>query len=131
MNYAFNRQGQAKQSAAPSADYLRSKRTSVFAASQLRNEREIKEFKPPVFEKTADEEKELVKQLNNSFLTKSLNQTSILVIAQSMKKIEKKAGEFIIKYGDVGNEYYILKEGRVEVLVYKKGTKPNDPNIEQ
>jgi hypothetical protein len=35
-----------------------------------------------------------------------------------MKKIEVKAGNFIIKYGDVGREYYILKEGNVQVLVY-------------
>lgn len=46
-----------------------------------------------------------------------------------MKKTHVKQGDFIIKYGDVGREYYILKEGKVEVLVYKKDAKPNDPNL--
>lgn len=82
-----------------------------------------------MYEKSEADLTELIKQLQNSFLTKSLNQHSISVIAQSMKKVEIKSGDFIIKYGDVGREYYILKEGKVEVLVYKKGTNPKSPNL--
>jgi hypothetical protein len=36
----------------------------------------------------------------------------------------------IIKYGDIGQEYFILDKGKVEVLVYKDGTDPNDPMLE-
>lgn len=46
-----------------------------------------------------------------------------------MKKIIVKSGEFIIKYGNIGREYYILKEGQIEVLIYQKGeviTKDSD-----
>jgi hypothetical protein len=123
MNYSFNRQGQqnprsAAVQAAPSGDYMKKKRTSVFAANQMRSRKEMEDFKPPVFEKTQEECDELVKQLNNSFLTKELSQENVLVIAKSMKKIEVKNEEFIIRYGDVGREYYILKEGTVKVIVY-------------
>ena len=36
----------------------------------------------------------------------------------------------IIKYGDIGQEYFILDKGKVEVLVYKDGTDPNNPMLE-
>ena len=48
-----------------------------------------------------------------------------------MKQKQVKKGENIIKYGDVGREYYILKEGTVEVVVYKKGTNPKAENLEE
>jgi len=37
--------------------------------------------------------------------------------------------ELIIKYGDLGHEYYILDKGQVEVIVYKDKTDPNDPDL--
>lgn len=38
--------------------------------------------------------------------------------------------ELIIKYGDVGQEYFILSKGSVKITVYTKGTDPNDPDLE-
>jgi CRP-like cAMP-binding protein len=38
-------------------------------------------------------------------------------------------GEAIIKYGDVGKDYFILSKGSVKVIVYNKGTDPNDPEL--
>lgn len=35
----------------------------------------------------------------------------------------------IIKYGDVGKEYFIMSKGSVKVIVYQKGTDPNDPDL--
>jgi hypothetical protein len=49
----------------------------------------------------------------------------------AMKKIEKKVGDLIIKFGEVGREYYILNSGTVKVLVYKQGTKKDDPKLEE
>ena len=39
--------------------------------------------------------------------------------------------ELIIKYGDVGQEYFILSKGSVKVIVYQKGTDPNSPDLEK
>ena len=36
-------------------------------------------------------------------------------------------GENVIKYGDAGKDYFILSKGSVKVIVYHKGTDPNDP----
>lgn len=48
-----------------------------------------------------------------------------------MTKQTFKEGELIIKYGDIGFNYFVLAKGNVKVTVYKKGTDPKDPNIDQ
>jgi len=35
----------------------------------------------------------------------------------------------IIKYGDIGFEYFILDTGVVEIIVYEDGTDPTDPQL--
>lgn len=35
----------------------------------------------------------------------------------------------IITYGDIGSEYYILDKGAIEILVYKDGVDPKDPEL--
>ena len=52
-----------------------------------------------------------------------------IVGAMNYKRFNK--GETIIKYGDVGKEYYVLIEGKVKVNVYEKGTDPNIPNLNE
>ena len=42
------------------------------------------------------------------FLTKNLDSAQHLVLANAMFKIVAKKGEKIIRYGDVGNVYYVL-----------------------
>ena len=46
-----------------------------------------------------------------------------------MSSRDYNSGEKIIKYGDVGDEFFILEKGEIEVLVYNQGAKPNDPNL--
>jgi CRP-like cAMP-binding protein len=35
----------------------------------------------------------------------------------------------LIKYGDVGQEYFILSKGSVKITVFNKDTDPNDPEL--
>ncbi len=37
----------------------------------------------------------------------------------------------IISYGDMGSEYFVLGRGKVRVTVYKPGTDPKDPKLDQ
>lgn len=53
----------------------------------------------------------------------------IKTLAAAMSSRDYKANEKIIKYGDVGDEFFILERGEIEVLVYNQGAKPNDPNL--
>jgi CRP-like cAMP-binding protein len=46
-----------------------------------------------------------------------------------MNFVKYKKGDLIIKYGDLGKEYYVLLEGKVNVIVYEKGVDPSIPNL--
>ena len=48
-------------------------------------------------------------------------------MAGAMRPEKYDPGKEIIRYGDEGNAYYILSKGTVKVIVYKKGTDPDDP----
>lgn len=37
------------------------------------------------------------------------------------------AGQSIIQYGAMGDKYYILSKGKVQVKVYEPGTSSTDP----
>ena len=47
----------------------------------------------------------------------------------AMKERSYNANNNIITYGDFGNEYYILDQGVVEIIVYKDGADPKDPDL--
>ena len=40
------------------------------------------------------------------------------------------AGENIIRFGEIGSEYFVLAKGKVRVTVYRQGTNPSDPPAE-
>lgn len=63
-------------------------------------------------------------------MTKDLSSIEVEKLAGAMRPRTFKESELIIKYGDVGSEYFILSKGQVKVIVYKKDTDPNDPEIE-
>lgn len=48
-----------------------------------------------------------------------------------MQMKQFRSGECIIKYGDIGDFYFILAQGKVNVKVYEPGTSPTDPDLEQ
>jgi len=73
---------------------------------------------------------EIVHLLRMNFLTKKLNEEEVNKIAGAMQPQTYREGETIIKFGDIGSLYYILSKGDVKVIVYKKGTDPNDPDID-
>mmetsp|Transcript_12916 Transcript_12916/g.20015 ORF Transcript_12916/g.20015 Transcript_12916/m.20015 type:complete len:153 (+) Transcript_12916:336-794(+) len=111
----------------PGAEYRATKRTSVFHKVELSN---MDFGKVPVFKKTPEQMNEILPLLRGNFLTKSLQSEEIERIAQSMKPQSFEKGEVIIRYGDTGNLYYILAQGKVSVKIYKKGTFPDDPELE-
>ena len=65
--------------------------------------------------------------LKKSFLTGNLSDSELEKIAGAMQPKEFKKDEIIISYGDIGKEYYVLAKGDVNVIVYEKGCKPEDP----
>lgn len=65
--------------------------------------------------------------LKTSFLTKTLSLYEIKLIADAMYMKTYQRNDMIIRYGDIGHEYFILNSGVVEILVYEDGTDPKDP----
>ena len=71
----------------PSPDYLRRKRGSVFHRA-FTNSDAIKNFTPPVYQKSATSLQSLEQLFSNSFLTKGVDHKNHQVLAQAM--FEKK-----------------------------------------
>jgi len=86
--------------------------------------------KIPNYPKPKEQVDEIISLLKKSFLTQKLADEEISKIAGAMQPRIFKASDLIIKYGDVGKEYFVLAKGDVKVIVYNKDTKPEDPDLE-
>jgi len=51
------------------------------------------------------------------------------IIANAMQERSYQENEVIITYGDLGQEYFILDQGTVEITVYTEGTDAKDPEL--
>jgi CRP-like cAMP-binding protein len=69
--------------------------------------------------------------LQNIFLTQNLSTKHLHKVVGAMKPRFFKQGEQIIRFGDQGDEYFVLAEGEVKVFVYEDGVAPDDPEIGQ
>jgi cAMP-dependent protein kinase regulator len=102
----------------PSEKYLQTKRKSVFSRPYEQIS-QMEEFIPPVYEKSQDQIIKLIEILKNNFLTKNLSQFELKLLADAMQLRFYKRNDMIIRYGDVGNEYFILDKGVIEIQVYQ------------
>jgi cAMP-dependent protein kinase regulator len=73
------------------------------------------DFVPPVYEKSPDQIQKLIEILKNNFLTKNLSQFELKILADAMQLRFYKRNDMIIRYGDVGDEYFILDRGVIEI----------------
>ena len=89
----------------------------------------VRDFVPPVIPKPEASMKNLVKLFTESFLTKGGDPKNHTVLAQAMFSRNFKANQPIIRYGEMGSEYFVLASGRVRVTVYRSGTDPKDPSL--
>lgn len=58
--------------------------------------------------KSSEESEKLVKLFTHSFLTKNLDTKERKTLADAMFAKKFAAGESIIRYGDIGSEYFVL-----------------------
>lgn len=112
----------------PPTEYLNRKRGSIFQKNVELNS--IGKFVAPVFEKSQSDTENILKLLQDSFLTKHLTDNDRQTLANAMKQQHFEHDELIIKYGAIGDKYFVLSEGTVKVKVYEPGSLPSDPNLE-
>jgi len=55
----------------------------------------------------------------------------LLTLADAMFMKHFSKGESIIRFGDIGSEYFILSSGVVSVTVYQPGSNPFDPKLSE
>lgn len=54
-----------------------------------------------------------------------------MVLAKAMFGRNFSRGQIIIRFGELGSEYFVLARGQVRVTVYERGTDPNDPMLSE
>lgn len=109
-------------------DYLKTKRMSVFHKA-FESDKEAMVYVPPVHPKDEGETERLQKLYSGLFLTKGIDDVQRKTLADAMFPRKFVAGEKIIRFGDMGSEYFVLAKGSVRVTVYKPGTAPFDAKI--
>jgi len=117
----------ARSASVPTADQLKIKRSSVFQKNV--DAESTANFKAPVFEKSPADKLKIIELFQESFLTKNLDMKDLLTLADAMYAKHFNKGENIIRFGDIGSEYFILSSGVVNVTVYLAGSNPFDPKL--
>eukprot|EP00929_Paragymnodinium_shiwhaense_P060941 TRINITY_DN30424_c0_g1_i1.p1 TRINITY_DN30424_c0_g1~~TRINITY_DN30424_c0_g1_i1.p1 ORF type:complete len:407 (+),score=142.71 TRINITY_DN30424_c0_g1_i1:82-1302(+) len=85
-------------------------RTSV-SAEAYGDWNRAKVFKPPVYEKSEEQQASLKEVLSKSFLFKKLDDGDMGVIVAAMKEVAFDAGTRIITEGDDGDHLFVIVEG--------------------
>ena len=93
----------------PGAEYRTQKRNSVFNKVDI-NSLDFSQI--PFYQKTPEQTEKIESMLKNNFLTKNLSAQEITKLAGAMKLIKFETGKHIIRYGDVGKEYFIYCLGK-------------------
>lgn len=79
----------------------------------------IEEFTPPNYPKSASQHQRLMSLLKSSsnFLFSHLDDSQFKQLVDSMKEVLVKSGEIVIKQGDVGDYFYVVDEGNLDVYL--------------
>ena len=79
-------------------------------------------FEARVLQKTAEQKQRIMDRLSQAFMFASLEPKEKEIVVNAMEEKHIKAGEWIIKQGEDGNELYVLHEGKLECFKqFKKG----------
>merc|ERR1719238_679153 len=97
-------------------------------SAQAVSEERMKDWKKPFFEKT-EEAKATLKQLIDSspklqVLFGHLNDDQVGEVIDAMSSKDLADGEFIIKQGEEGDNFYIVEEGSFDVFVQRGDAEP-------
>jgi cAMP-dependent protein kinase regulator len=86
---------------------------NVFAAPL----EDLGSFTAPIFPKDLEEKKFIQEALKNNFVFAALSEREIRTIVDAFEQFVVQAGETLIQQGDVGDYFYVMKEGKVRFEV--------------
>lgn len=106
----------------PPINYNRGRRTSVSAESMAPTN--DKNYVKIIIPKTSEQRKRIEVSISNNFLFKNLDeeQYTDVINAMTEKRIEK--GVTIIKQGGIGDFFYVVETGTLDVFVAKNNNQP-------
>jgi len=99
----------------PPASYLNKVRSSV-SAEAYGAWNQVKEFTPPVYEKSEEQKARILAVLQQSFLFSTLDKADMDVVINAMLEKEVPASTRIIQEGDDGDCMYVIEKGDIECL---------------
>jgi cAMP-dependent protein kinase regulator len=97
-------------------------RTATKGAHHLKNVfaaplEDLGNFKAPVFPKDLEENYFIREALKTNFVFAALSQRELRTIIDAFERIEVHGGDTLIQQGDVGDYFYVIREGKVRFEV--------------
>lgn len=78
------------------------------------------DYRPPVHEKTQEERDFIQSALQKNFVFENMSQSELKPLIMAFEKSQVESGATIISQGDVGDYFYIIKEGTCSFSVDDK-----------
>ncbi|KAJ3001574.1 hypothetical protein HKX48_002808, partial [Thoreauomyces humboldtii] len=103
----------------PPVNYNRGRRTSVSAESMAPTL--DKDFVKVVIAKTDDQKQRIETSIRGNFMFKSLDDDQYRDVVDAMAEKRVAAGEDVIKQGGIGDFFYIVETGALDVFVSRNG----------
>ena len=106
----------------PPANHNRGRRTSVSAESMAPTL--DKDYEKVVIPKSDEQKKRIEVAIRGNFLFRSLDEEQYVDVVNAMAEKQVKAGEEVIKQGGIGDFFYVVEEGALDVFVSRNGNPP-------
>ncbi|KAJ3239404.1 hypothetical protein HDU81_006082 [Chytriomyces hyalinus] len=106
----------------PPQNHNRGRRTSVSAESMAPTL--DKDFVAVVIPKSDEQKSRIQASIKNNFLFRSCDEEQYRDVVDAMAEKRVKAGEEVIRQGGVGDYFYVVETGFLDVFVSKNGSPP-------
>ncbi|KAJ3004655.1 hypothetical protein HKX48_001111 [Thoreauomyces humboldtii] len=103
----------------PPANYNRGRRTSVSAESMAPSVNN--DFVKVIIPKTDEQKQRIETSIRGNFLFKSLDDDQYHDVVNAMAEKRVQAGEEVIKQGGIGDYFYVVETGALDVFVSRGG----------
>jgi len=84
-------------------------------------------FKPKVVAKSEASKKKILLRLSQAFMFSNLDEKERQVVSNAMEEKKYRAGDFVIKQGEDGEELFVVESGKLSC--HKKFAQENDPKF--
>jgi cAMP-dependent protein kinase regulator len=106
----------------PPVNYNRGRRTSVSAESMAPTS--DKNYVKVIIPKTQEQRNRIQVSISNNFLFKNLDEEQYTDVVNAMSEKRAVNGDIVIKQGGVGDFFYVVETGTLDIFISKNGNPP-------